>query len=52
MLFCLSDANISHFDNYLTPNNLKIKNDPVFLAVHYEFNIIKKKGVLKTEHLF
>lgn len=43
MLFCLSDANISHFDNYLNLNNLKIKNDTIFLAVYYEFNSIKQK---------
>ncbi len=47
MLFCLSDANISHFDNYFILNDSKIKYENDFLTLYYEFNIpINKKGAL------
>ncbi|OXB22836.1 hypothetical protein B0A80_14065 [Flavobacterium tructae] len=38
MLFCLSDANIIHFHNYITAIPAEIRYLSDFLAFHYEFN--------------
>ncbi|MEG1026575.1 MAG: hypothetical protein RSF34_19035, partial [Flavobacterium sp.] len=43
MLFCLSSANIIHFDNYFILKNIKIEHDINFALVYYEFNILKTK---------
>ncbi|BFM42385.1 hypothetical protein CFS9_10260 [Flavobacterium sp. CFS9] len=52
MLFCLSDANIIHFHNYISAIPAEIGYLSEFLAFHYEFNIIQnKKGALFPEHL-
>jgi len=38
MLFCLSDANIIHFHNYITAIPAEIRYLSDFLAFCYEFN--------------